>query len=182
MLCRRSRSPLADALSRGLWRMLCRRCRFLFADVSLSSCGCFTAGSLADALPPCRYLFAGGLSRVSSDGCFAVVLVVQADALPPYLSPCGGSFATAASSPELAVLCVGIPCRSSRLGGGGGGPSPYNVFFSSVFCSQPLSLWFVCCAMGFSIVASCMPFIRHSHFFLMKYTLMRVLEKKRVLF
>jgi hypothetical protein len=66
------------------------------------------------------------------------VLVVRVDALPPDLSPCGGSFATAASSPELAVLCVGIPCRSSRLGGGGG-PSPYHVSFSSVFCSQPLS-------------------------------------------
>jgi hypothetical protein len=43
----------------------------------------------------------------------------------------GGCFATAASSPQLAVLCVVIHCRSSRLGCGGG---PLPTMFLSLVC------------------------------------------------
>jgi hypothetical protein len=58
----------------------------------------------------------------------------------------GGCFATATSSPQLAVLCVVIPCRSSRLGCGGG-PFP-TIFLSLVyfvlnhfFCGSCVALW-----------------------------------------
>jgi fructose-specific phosphotransferase system IIC component len=85
------------------------------------------------------------LCRVVFGGCFAIVLVVRTDALPPYLSLLGGSFATAASSPQLAVLV--IPCRSSSFGCGGG-PYLSSMVLSLVYfvlnhflCGSCAALW-----------------------------------------
>jgi hypothetical protein len=77
LLCHRSRSPLADALPRGLWRMLCRCSR----------------SPLAYALP--RGLWQMLCHRVGcSDGCFAAVLVssrwklCHRSFISPACSPC----------------------------------------------------------------------------------------------
>jgi hypothetical protein len=129
MLCRRSRSPLADALPRGLWRMLCRHCHLLFADAlprGLWQMLCrHSRSTLADALPR-------GLWRMLCRLCRFSLL--------------GGCFATAALSPQLAVLSIVILCRSSRLGCGGG-PLPTMFLFLVYFvlnyflCGSCVVLW-----------------------------------------
>ena len=61
------------------------------------------------------------------------------------------------------------------------GPLPSLFSFFRVCCSKPLSLWFVGCALGFSIML-CKLFFRQSYFFLMKYIHAKSCSRKKIWF